>query len=120
MLAADETVQRACQLMSERRCGSVLVVDKQKRLTGIFTGRDTVRLLADGKDVAEKSLGLAMKRDPVTITLKSHAIDALRAMSDGGFRHLPVVENGKIYGVVSRGDFTGVEIDRLNEEGHLA
>ncbi len=120
VLAADETVQRACQSMSERRCGSVLVVDKQKRLTGIFTGRDTVRLLADGKDVAEKSLGLAMKRDPVTITLKSHAIDALRAMSDGGFRHLPVVENGKIYGVVSRGDFTGVEIDRLNEEGHLA
>ena len=120
VLAADETVQRACQSMSERRCGSVLVVDKQKRLTGIFTGRDAVRLLADGKDVAEKSLGLAMKRDPVTITLKSHAIDALRAMSDGGFRHLPVVENGKIYGVVSRGDFTGIEIDRLNEEGHLA
>ena len=72
VLAADETVQQACQSMSERRCGSVLVVDKQKRLTGIFTGRDAVRLLADGKDVAEKSLGLAMKRNPVTITPDGH------------------------------------------------
>ena len=57
VLAADETVQRACQSMSEMRCGSVLVVDKQKRLTGVFTGRDAVRLLADGKDAAEKVWG---------------------------------------------------------------
>ncbi len=119
VLGADETVQRACQSMSESRCGSVLVVDKQQHLTGIFTGRDAVRLLANAKDAAE-SLGLAMKRNPVTITPDGHAIDALRAMSDGGFRHLPVVENGRISGVVSRGDFTGIEIDRLDEEVHLA
>jgi CBS domain-containing protein len=120
MLAADETVQRACESMTESRCGSVLVVDKQQQLTGIFTGRDAVRLLAKENQAAQKSLGLAMKRNPVTITPDSHAIDALRAMSDGGFRHLPVVENGKIYGVVSRGDFTGIEIDRLDEEEHLS
>jgi len=119
VLAADETVQRACQSMSESRCGSVLVVDKQQRLTGIFTGRDVVRLLANAKDAAE-SLGHAMKPNPVTITPASHAIDALRAMSDGGFRHLPVVENGRISGVVSRSDFTGIEIDRLDEEVHLS
>jgi CBS domain-containing protein len=120
VLAADETVQRACQSMWESRCGSVLVVDEQQHLTGIFTGRDAVRLLADGNHVAERKLGLAMKRNPVTITPESHAIDALRAMSEGGFRHLPVVENGRIYGVVSRGDFTGIEIDRLDEEVHLS
>jgi hypothetical protein len=40
-------------------------------------------------------------------------------MYDGGFRHLPVVENGAIWGVVSRGDFKGIEIDRLDEETHL-
>ena len=119
VLAADETVQRACQSMTESRRGSVLVVDKQQRLTGIFTGRDAVRLLANAKDAAE-SLGLAMKRNPVTITPDSHAIDALRAMSDRGFRHLPVVESGRIYGVVSRSDFTGIEIDRLDEEVHLS
>ena len=40
-------------------------------------------------------------------------------MCDGGFRHVPVVEDGKIWGVVSRGDFTGMELDRLEEEEHL-
>ena len=119
VLGEDETVQRACQSMTERRCGSVLVVDKPQRLTGIFTGQDAVRLLANGKNAAE-SLGQAMKPNPVTITPDGHAIDALRAMSNGGFRHLPVVENGRICGVVSRSDFTGIEIDRLDEEEHLS
>ena len=39
-------------------------------------------------------------------------------MSDGGFRHLPVVENEMIWGIVSRGDFKGMEIDQLDEEDH--
>jgi CBS domain-containing protein len=120
VFAADETVQRACQTMSESRSGSVLVVDMQQRLIGIFTGRDAVRLLAEGEHAGKTSLVLAMKPNPVTIAPDSHAIDALRAMSDGGFRHLPVVENGRIWGVVSRSDFTGIEIDRLDEEVHLA
>jgi CBS domain-containing protein len=40
-------------------------------------------------------------------------------MSDGGFRHVPVLDDGRIWGVVLRGDFTGMEIDRLEEENHL-
>jgi CBS domain-containing protein len=116
----DETVQRACQAMSESRSGSVLVVDIQRRLIGIFTGRDAVRLLADGKDAGKELLGHAMTPDPMTIAPNSHAVDALRTMSDGGFRHLPVVEGERIYGIVSRNDFTGMEMDRLDEDVHLA
>src|SRR6516164_3790027 len=52
VMGAHETVQHACQCMSERRAGSVLVVDEQQRLTGIFTGRDAVRTLAEGKEAA--------------------------------------------------------------------
>ena len=44
------------------------------------------------------------------------AIDALRLMQDGGCRHIPVVEQGKIIGVVSKGDFRGIEQDELDEE----
>ena len=43
----------------------------------------------------------------------------MRTMSDGGFRHLPVVENGRTWGIVSRVDFKGAEIDQLDEEDHL-
>jgi CBS domain-containing protein len=78
-----------------------------------------VRALAEGKDAAMTTLAQAMTLNPVTITPESRAIDALRKMSDGGFRHLPVVENESIWGIVSRGDFKGTEIDQLDEEDHL-
>ena len=119
VLAAHETVQHACLCMRERRAGSVLVIDEQQRLSGIFTGRDAVRMLAEGKDVTVTTLAQAMTPDPITITPDSRAIDALRRMGNGGFRHLPVVENERIWGIVSRGDFKGMEIDQLDEEDHL-
>ena len=118
-LAERETVQEACRYMWERRTGSVLVLDDQERLTGIFTGRDAVHTLAEGKSAKETPLAQAMTPNPITFTPDNHAVDALREMSNRGFRHLPVVENGRILGVVSRGDFLGMEIDRLDEDNHL-
>ena len=114
-----ETVQHACQCMRGRNAGSVLVIDEQQCLRGIFTGRDAVRALAEGKDATVITLVQAMTPDPITTTPDSRAIDALRKMSDGGFRHLPVVENGRIWGIVARSDFKGMEIDQLDEEDHL-
>ena len=119
VLADHETVQQACRCMWERRAGSVLATDDQQHLSGIFTGRDAVRVLAEGKDASVTPLAQAMTPNPVTITPENRAIDALRVMSDGGFRHLPVIEAGRNWGIVSRGDFTGMEIDRLEEETHL-
>ncbi len=115
----DQNVQEACRQMWNRRCGSVLVTDGARRLVGIFTGRDAVHTLADGKNADCTILREAMTASPVTITPEERAIDALRVMSDRGFRHLPVIEDGEIWGVVSRGDFKGMEIDRMDEEDHL-
>ena len=118
-LAERETVQEACRCMWECRTGSVLVLDDQQRLTGIFTGRDAVRTLAEGKNAEVTTLGQAMTPSPITLTPDSRAIDALREMSNRGFRHLPVIESGRILGVVSRSDFLGIEIDRVDEDNHL-
>ncbi len=120
VLATDATVANACRSMWQHKSGSVLVADKRHRLKGIFTGRDTVRVLAKAKNAAATRLSKAMTPDPAALPPESQAIEALRAMNDGGFRHVPVVENGKILGVVSRNDFTGGEIDQLDEEEHLA
>jgi CBS domain-containing protein len=117
--AEDDTVRQACRSMWRDKKGSILVVDGQQRLSGIFTGRDAVRALASVENVGAAPLAKAMTRNPMTITPDGSAIDALRAMDDGGFRHLPVIEKEKILGVVSRTDFTGIEIDRLDEEEHL-
>jgi CBS domain-containing protein len=113
------TVQEACRSMRRRKCGGVLTVDEEGRLKGIFTGRDAVRVIAEGKDAAGTRLSSATTRKPMTISSACRAIEALRIMNDGGFRHLPVVEDGKIIGIVTRGDFTGIEVDRLDEEEHL-
>ncbi|MCC6195383.1 MAG: CBS domain-containing protein [Burkholderiales bacterium] len=118
-LTRDDTVQHACQRMWQRRVGAVLVTDDQGQLCGIFTGRDAVRVLSQAKDPAATPLGAAMTPDPQTILPERTAIDALRLMSDCGFRHLPVTEDGKIVGIVSRGDFRGMELDRLEGETAL-
>jgi CBS domain-containing protein len=119
LLEKSVTVEKACKAMRERHVGSVLVVDERERLIGIFTGRDALRLLAQGRG-GGTTLEHAMTAEPVTIAPEQKAIVALRAMSDGGFRHVPVVERGRIVGVVSRADFKGEEIDRLDEEETLA
>jgi CBS domain-containing protein len=102
--------------MDRRKIGAVLVTDEGGALSGIFTGRDLVRIVAAGHDPDKTQLCSAMTRDPQTMPPGRHAIDALREMHDGGFRHIPVVDEGKIIGIVSRGDFRGLEHDRLDEE----
>ncbi|MGH8620047.1 MAG: CBS domain-containing protein [Burkholderiales bacterium] len=119
VMTASETMQNACRRMAERRVGAVLVADDQQRLIGIFTGRDAVCAHAECKNAAVTTLAEAMTRNPDTIAPDRTAIDALRIMSDRGFRHLPVVRDGRIVGIVSRGDFKGLEFDRLEEETHL-
>ncbi len=119
MLAGKETMQNACRRMCERHVGAVLVTNDKRRLVGIFTGRDALRSLAEGKRPATTMLADVMTPNPDTIAPERTAIDALRAMSSGGYRHLPIVADGKILGIVSRGDFKGLELDRLEDETHL-
>ena len=110
----------ACESMRARSVGAVLVTDGQGRLLGIFTGRDAVcRVLAAGKSPSRTRLSEAMTPHPDSIGPGRSAIDALRQMQDGGDRHLPVVDQGKVVGVVSRGDFRGLEQARLDEETGL-
>lgn len=119
-LGPGATVAHACRSMRDNGVGAVLVVDKDHRLAGIFTGRDAVcRVLAEGKPAATTRLGAVMTADPTTAPPDTTAIAALRLMRDCGFRHVPVVSEGRLVGIVSRGDFSGIEIDRLDEETGL-
>jgi CBS domain-containing protein len=121
MLPPSASVREACRRMRDRRVGAVLVVgEDDNRLLGIFTGRDAVhRVLAEGKNAALTKLDEVMTREPTAIPPHTTAIEALRLMEDGRYRHIPVVDDGKIVGVVSRFDFSGTELDRLDEETGL-
>jgi len=120
MLPPSATVQEACAKMRERRVGAVLVTEENRRLVGIFTGRDAVhRVLAEGKGAVRTKLAQVMTRDPDTMPPGRIAIEALRLMEDGRYRHVPIVDDGKVVGIVSRFDFSGIELDRLDEETGL-
>jgi CBS domain-containing protein len=119
-LPPDATVRDACQCMRDRRVGAVLVTEADQRLLGIFTGRDAVhRVLAEGMSAARTKLAAVMTRDPDTMPPGKSAIEALRLMEYGRYRHVPIVNNGKVVGIVSRFDFSGIELDRLDEETGL-
>jgi CBS domain-containing protein len=106
--------------MRDHRVGAVLVIKDDRRLVGIFTGRDAVhRVLAEGKSAALTTLAEVMTPNPHSMPPDKIAIEALRLMEDARCRHLPIVEDDKVVGIVSRFDFTGMELDRLDEETGL-
>ena len=110
------TVLEAALLMKQQGKGALLVVDGS-RLIGIFTERDALfRVIAARRDPGSTRLAEVMTPRPHTMPPGKTAIEALRLMLGCGCRHLPVVENGTIVGVVSRWDFQGHEQVRLDEE----
>ncbi len=109
-LAPSASVREAAQLMSENHIGALLVMD-EGRLAGIFTERDALnRVLAEGRDPDSTPLSEVMTGDPVTLSPQAAATQALRLMGEIGFRHLPVVEDDEVYGIISLRDFVGVEL----------
>ena len=75
--------------------------------------------IACWQSAAHTKLAAVMTRDPDTMPPGKTAIDALRLMEDGRYRHVPIVDDGKVVGIVSRFDFSCIELDRLDEETGL-
>ena len=110
------TVREAAKLMREHDVGAVPIIEDEA-LVGILTVNDvTYRVVAEGLDLDETIVREVMTPEPDTIKSDAMAVEALRHMQDGGYRHLPVVEDGRVLGVVSRRDFYGAEKARLDDE----
>ena len=119
-LPASATVRQAAALMRARHIGSVLIVAADGRLEGIFTERDLVcRVVAEHKDPDGTLLETVMTANPECVGPEATAIDALRCMNEGGFRHLPIVKDGRPVAIVSRRDFFGFEKARIEEENDI-
>jgi CBS domain-containing protein len=102
----SDTVGEAVAVMAQHRVGSVLVMEGDD-LIGIFTERDTVRALSQSHDAARHEIESWMTRHPKTVTPDADTEDALKTMLDNNFRHLPVVEDRKVVGIVSIRDLAG-------------
>ena len=99
------TVAEAATIMGERAAGSALVMEGD-RLLGIFTERDIVKALGQHFDAAGHAVADWMTADPLTVPAETSVEEALRTMLDRGFRHLPVVEERGVVGVVSMRDLS--------------
>ena len=96
----DATLGEVAVLMKQEDCGSIPVVE-DGRLVGIVTDRDIViRGIAAGSDPKTQRVSTVMSADPVTIRRDDDLADAEKVMADRQIRRLPVVENGKLVGII--------------------
>lgn len=114
--APGASVSEASRLMSARKVGAILVSD-ENGLAGIFTERDLLcRVVARGLDPKKTKVGDVMTRDPETIHMQTPFGQALVVMQENGFRHLPVIEEGKPVGMISARNAMDPELEEFRSE----
>ena len=113
----ETTVAEAARLMAKRKMSAVMVVDAEGRLIGIFTERDAVhRVIAEQRDPAATRLADVMTPDPKTLVPRETFGYALLQMHERGFRHMPVVEDGRPVGMVSARNALDPELEEFEAE----
>lgn len=114
--APDLSVREAARLMSEHCCGSIVVLE-EGRPVGIFTERDlTRRVVAAGRDPDQTRLREVMTPNPDTIAADAPVADAVRLMDECCYKHLPVVDGGRVIGVLAPDDIPVSEWLALGDE----
>ena len=112
----ETTVSKAGVLMTKKNVGAVMVVERG-RLIGIFTERDLVtRVIAQGRDPTTTRLSEVMTLAPKTVDPEKSYGYALLIMQENGFRHVPVIENGKPIGIVSSRNAMDPELEEFVSE----
>ncbi|MGH3442953.1 MAG: CBS domain-containing protein [Nitriliruptorales bacterium] len=102
--SAEVSVAAAAKAMTDREIGSACVVDEGGRLVGIITERDVLRAAASGRDLNDETVTDWMTADPITVTADEVPSEVANTMRERGFRHLPVVEDEQLVGIVSLRD----------------
>lgn len=112
----DSSVQSAVLYMTERNIGAVTVVEGE-RVVGLFSERDLMkRVVAEGHDPAQVSVGDVMTTDLIIASPGESYEDAISKMRQAQCRHLPVLENNRLLGLVSLRDLLEVDADEKAEE----
>jgi CBS domain-containing protein len=114
-VSPDASVLDALKLMSEKNIGGVLIMDGQF-LKGIFTERDYARkIVLKGKSSADIKIGEVMVTGLITVSSESTTSECMKLMTDKTIRHLPVVDNGQLVGLVSIGDVVKAVIEEQQQ-----
>jgi len=118
LVPGSMTVREASKLMKSKHYGAVLVTEGDE-LLGIFTERDAVyRVIAAGRDPDATQLTDVMTKEPKTITSDKTFGHAMLIMHEGKFRHVPVIEDGKLVGMVSSRNALDPDLEEFVFEEH--
>jgi len=109
------TVTQAVELLATHRIGAVPVMEGET-VAGILSERDVVRLLAQDRAALDGPVDSVMTAPAITVGRAEPVIGALSLMTRRRIRHLPVVEDGRLVGLVSIGDLVKYRIDRIEAE----
>jgi CBS domain-containing protein len=113
----DLKVGGVISVLAEKGIGAVVVVNNEDKLVGILSERDIVRSLSQrAASVFEATAADLMTRNPMSATSGTSVGEAMAMMTNGHFRHLPVVESGRLLGVVSIGDVVKAQLDQHQHE----
>ena len=116
-IGPEAAIEAAAQLLSKHGIGTVVVSSDQTTPLGILSERDIVRQLAKSGSVClQHKVEDYMTREVVTCVQDSNAEDALAKMTEGRFRHMPVVENGVLIGIISLGDVVKAQLTEVAME----
>ena len=111
------TLADAARLLSERRIGAVVVTGPGQTVAGILSERDIVRALSKhGAGVLAQTVESVMTREVVTCTPEETIPELMQRMTAGRFRHVPVVEHGRLAGIVSVGDVVKHRLEEMERE----
>jgi CBS domain-containing protein len=112
------TIARVVDVLAEQRIGAALVTDRAEQLLGIVSERDVVRCLAaNGAQTLEMTAGQLMTRALQVAHPETTVAEAMTMMTVGRFRHMPVVEGGRLVGLISIGDVVKARI--MEQEGEV-
>ena len=115
-LPPDVTVAEAAKEMDRHRVGAILVIE-DGRIVGIFTERDVLsRVVATGIDPKTTPIEFVMTRDPITVASSTTVEEVMALFTNKRFRHLPVVDDGRLVGLVSIGDVLRRMVDSHRHE----
>ena len=116
-LPESATAMQAARAMTERKVGAVLITTDDGRLAGIFTERDLMaRVVVAGKDLERTKLAEVMTRDIYHVDPDAEIANVRIELQRRHVRHLPIVEGGKLVGVLSLRDVLRADLDALSHE----
>jgi CBS domain-containing protein len=116
----DATIAEVAGLLKEKRIGAVIVTDADGALCGIISERDIARGLANhGGKLLDMKVARLMTADVVTCSPDDGIEKLMQTMTEGRFRHLPVVKDGKLSGIISIGDVVKHRLKELEAETHM-